>query len=155
MLMQSLPGCDPIPLVELDYSWWKEHSGKFPVVYLSESPSLVWCGLDEGLLKQLIMTDGHSFRALDSVLVVSAGGDDRRIAVLPASALSPMCYVSTYLGLDGVPCLAVFGKVFTIELTASLYVDDDGRLGAPRGSFLERWGPADLLKIKEIADYWR
>lgn len=154
VLLQSGPGFVPMVMVELDHSWWKEHSEAFPAVFLSASPHHVWCELNERLLRKLLLTDDHSFQVTDSVLEVSAGGD-QRIAVLPASALSSLHCVSTYLGLDGLPRLLVFGKAFPIELTPSLYVADDGRVGAPRGSFLERWGVADLLRIKAIADYWR
>lgn len=153
MLMQVDSGFPRVVLVELDYSWWNDFSKKYPVVFMSDSPESAWCGLDDGLLRNLLLTEGHSFQVLDSVLVVFRGG--RRIAVLPASVLLPLVCVSVYMGLDNIPYLSVWGKAFPIELTPTLYVDDDGRLGAPRGSFLAGWGPSDLLKIKVLADYWR
>lgn len=154
MFLQSASGCSPVALAELDYSWWKDHVSSFPVVFLSESPSLVWCEVDERLLRKLVLDEGYSLRAFDSALI-ALNDEGRRIATLPAAALSSMVWVSVSLGLDGIPWLSIFGKSFPIEVSPSLYVDSDGRIGAPRGFFLERWKVSDLLRVKSIADYWR
>lgn len=153
MFLKKLSDSDPVPLVELDSGWWQEVGRPCPAVFLSDSPSLVWCELDESLLKRLILSEGHSFQAADSVLVVSSGG--RRIAVLPAAVLLPLVWVSVYLGLDGVPVLSIFGKSFPIEVSPPSYVVDDRRVQAPRGSFLESWNASNLLRVKAIADYWK